>query len=139
MNDIHIIYPLIALAWLTIVVLMLIPYRRIKAIKRRELTANDFSLGESDKVSDYVALANRNYMNLLELPVIFYLVCTLMYITHNVSLLAVILAWSYVALRAMHSLVHVTYNNVRHRLACFALSNFVVMGMLATLTITLCS
>ena len=29
-------------------------------------------------------------------------------------------------LRAIHSLIHVTYNNVMHRLAAFALSNLVL-------------
>ncbi|MEI9932051.1 MAG: MAPEG family protein [Rhizomicrobium sp.] len=39
------------------------------------------------------------------------------------------LAWSYVALRTVHTLIQVTYNNVNHRLIPFTLSNFVVIAM----------
>jgi hypothetical protein len=35
----------------------------------------------------------------------------------------VAMAWTYVGLRAVHSLVHLTYNKVFHRLTLFALSN----------------
>jgi len=127
---------MIAMAWWTVLVLMLIPYRRVKAIKAKELTPNDFSLGESSNVSPYVALANRNYMNLLEAPIIFYVIGSLMYITGNVTLVAVVLAWCYVGLRSMHSIVHVTYNHVGHRLLFFASSNFVLMALLVSLTVS---
>ncbi len=137
MNSISIIYPIIVIAWWTLIILLLIPYRRIKAIKSREITPQDFSLGESTNVSSYVALANRNYMNLLEAPIIFYVVCSAMYLTNNVTKTAVILAWCYVALRAAHSLVHVTYNNVRHRLLFFATSNFVLIALLTSLTMSI--
>jgi hypothetical protein len=51
------------------------------------------------------------------------------YVTHTVDALAVNLAWGYVALRALHSLIHLSYNNVIHRLSFFALSNFVLMAL----------
>ena len=38
------------------------------------------------------------------------------------------MAWTYVGLRAVHSVIHVTYNNVMHRLSAFALSN-IVLGL----------
>ena len=37
-----------------------------------------------------------------------------------------ILAWIYVGLRAAHSVVHLTYNNVVHRLAVYAASALVL-------------
>ena len=37
--------------------------------------------------------------------------------------LAVAIAWTYVALRIVHSLIHLTYNHVMHRLAAFTASN----------------
>jgi hypothetical protein len=42
---------------------------------------------------------------------------------------AIGLAWAYVALRVLHSAVHLTYNHVIHRLVLFAASN----GMLVVL------
>ena len=65
-------------------------------------------------------------MNLLELPVLFYVVCLMLYVTAGASSLAVSLAWTYVALRIIHSAIHLTYNRVSHRLAAFAISNAVL-------------
>ena len=45
------------------------------------------------------------------------------------ALTAIVLAWFYVGLRALHSGIHLTYNKVQHRLAVFALSN-VLLAML---------
>ena len=39
------------------------------------------------------------------------------------------MAWIYVGLRLAHSLVHITYNRVVHRLLLFAASSFLLMAM----------
>jgi hypothetical protein len=65
-------------------------------------------------------------MNLLELPTLFYPACLMFYVAGRVDGPAVALAWGYVVLRAVHSAMHLTYNNVFHRLAVFALSNLVL-------------
>ncbi len=121
--------PFLGMALLTFTVLGLIPQRRFRAVFAKQVTPDDFALGESPQVPGHVALANRNYMNLLELPMLFYAVCLALFVTGTVDALALGLAWTYLALRAVHSLVHVTYNKVVHRLALFAVSNFVLMGL----------
>jgi hypothetical protein len=95
------------------------------------VVAADFKVGESLAVPDAVRIPNRNYMNLLELPVLFYVVCVLFYVAVAPSPSAIGLAWVYVALRVLHSVVHLTYNHVIHRLILFAVSN----GVLFTLWI----
>lgn len=119
-------WPMGAMALLTFAVLLQIPFRRFRAAFGGRVTPDDFKLGESAAVPGDVAIPNRNYMNLLELPVLFY-VAALMFITAGrVDALALDLAWAYVALRAIHSAIHLTYNNVIHRLSVFALSNAVL-------------
>lgn len=117
-----ILYPMGALVGLTFAVLLFVPYRRFKAAFSRQVTADDFKYGESGNVPSQVGIPNRNYMNLLEMPVLFYVACITLYATRGVDAPAVYLAWGYVALRALHSGVHLTYNNVVHRLTLFALS-----------------
>jgi len=68
-------------------------------------------------------------MNLLELPVLFYVVCLAFFVTGKVDTLAVVLAWAYVALRAAHSVIHLSYNNVFHRLSVYAASNVVLLAL----------
>ena len=122
-----ILFPMGALALLTFLVLLLVPVRRFRAAFAGQVGAGDFRYGESARVPGRVSIPNRNYMNLLELPVLFYVVCMLNYVVNpTVSSAALVLAWLYVGLRALHSVVHLTYNNVMHRLAMFAASNLVL-------------
>ena len=132
-----ILYPMVALAGLTFVVLLLIPIRRFRAAFAGAVTADDFRYGESARVPPDVALPNRNMMNLLELPMLFYVACLTAYVTHGENAYLVQLAWIYVALRAAHSLVHVTYNRVSHRLLIFAASNVVLIMLWTNLLRTL--
>jgi hypothetical protein len=66
-------------------------------------------------------------MNLLELPMLFYVVCIVLYLTAGTSTATIALAWVFVVLRIAHSLIHLTYNRVVHRLAAFTASNLALV------------
>jgi hypothetical protein len=119
--------PMEALAGITFVVLLLIPFARAIAVRRGQLGMIDFEMGESIRVPDRVALPNRNYMNLLELPLLFYVICLMHYVAGRVDGRVVTLAWLYVAMRGLHSAIHLTCNNVPFRLAAFAASNVLLV------------
>jgi len=95
--------------------------------------ARDFVLGESADVPADVALPNRIFMNLVEVPVLFYALVGIAFATHQVDAISVGMAWLYVALRLIHSLIYFTYNHVVHRFAVFATSNLVVLAMIVYL------
>jgi hypothetical protein len=126
MNSTQILFPVFALVALTFVVLLMIPFARFRAAFAGRVTAADFALGESARVPAETRLPNRNYMNLLELPLLFYVACLGLYVTGKVDQTALAVAWLYVGLRALHSLIHLSYNNVIHRLTAFAASNVVL-------------
>ena len=115
-------------AW-TFAVLALVPIRRFRAAGQGKLNAGDFRFGESVRVPGAVSLTNRNFMNLLELPLIFYVGCIVLYVTLSVDVVALALAWLYFVLRVAHSVVHLTYNNVVHRLALYAASSMVLLAL----------
>jgi hypothetical protein len=120
--------PMGAMALLTFAVLLFIPLRRFRAGFAGEVGTEDFKFGESARVPGHVAIPNRNYMNLLELPMLFYVAGLMYYVAGRVDGRVLAIAWAYVALRAIHSVIHMTYNDVRHRLTVFAISN-VVLGV----------
>jgi hypothetical protein len=68
-------------------------------------------------------------MNLLEAPLLFYVICLMDAVAGRVDGVVLTLAWAYVALRCLHSLIHLTYNHVIHRLVAFAASNGVLGAM----------
>lgn len=126
-----ILAPMGALALLTFAVLLNIPFRRFAAAARGRVGRDDFKFGESPNVPGSVSIPNRNYMNLLEAPALFYVICLIALYKDSATPVFANLAWAYVALRALHSIIHLTYNAVLHRLTAFALSNFVLIAMWA--------
>ena len=118
--------PMGAMALLPFLVLTAIPFRRFGAGRAGLVTAENFRFGESARVPGQVSIPNRNDMNLLELPLLFYVACLMYFLAGRVDGAVLAVAWIYVALRAAHSLIHLTYNNVCRRLAAFAASNLVL-------------
>ena len=121
--------PVSVLALWTAVVLLLTGGRRVLAVRARQVSRQAFRLGEAADVPEGVALANRNFMNLLEMPVLFYVVSIAFYVTHRVSHGALVLAWIYVGLRLLHSWEHLTTNHILRRLIAFTLSNVVLVTL----------
>ena len=125
MKSTAILYPVFALvAWTFLVLLRLAQVRIFSHLHPKE-----FRYGEAPTVPPHVSIPNRNYMNLLELPLLFYVVCILLFVTGVTSTNALFLAWTYVMLRIVHSLIHLGYNNVLHRLGVFACSNVVLASL----------
>jgi hypothetical protein len=106
-------------AW-TVCILILVALRHLKEARGAK---------KSSEAKSTATLANRNYMNLLEAPVLFYVACLTAFVTGAASWLFVAFAWVYVGLRVAHSLIHVTYNRVAHRFPVFAAS-IAVLGLL---------
>ena len=63
-----------------------------------------------------------NLRNLFETPVLFYALCLTWLATQSATRAMLAAAWADVALRALHSAIHCTYNRVNHRFAAFAAS-----------------
>jgi hypothetical protein len=121
--------PVCVLVLWTGLVVLLTGVRRVLAVRAGRVTTHAFKLGESSDVPPDVAVCNRNFMNLLEMPVLFYVGCLAFYVTRRVDSVVLLLAWLYVALRLAHSIVHLGPNRVVVRLAAFASSNFVLLAI----------
>lgn len=72
-----------------------------------------------------------NYNHLHEQPTIFYALMFFAAITGGGDPTALKLAWAYVALRVVHSLVQATFNRVIVRFSVFALATLVLVVMVA--------
>jgi len=129
MTDTAILAPVAALVGWTLFVLLFVPFRRFRAAFAGKVSARDFKFGESVNVPGDVVIPNRNFMNLLEAPVLFYVVCIALYVMHKSDPGTVTLAWVYFGLRVVHSLVHLTYNHVMHRLVVYAASTVVLVTL----------
>jgi len=72
-----------------------------------------------------------NYNHLMEQPTHFYAVALALAMLGDASAWSVGLAWTYVALRVVHSLWQVLVNNIQVRFALFATSSLVLFALTA--------
>jgi hypothetical protein len=128
-----IIWPVIALAGLTACIWVLMYVRRISEIRESKINPQSLATSENASARLKNVSAADNFSNLLEIPVLFYTVCVIFFITGEVAQFQLVLAWIYVALRFAHSLIHVTYNRVVHRWAVYVSSTIVLFMMWGSL------
>ena len=80
-------------------------------------------------IPDFVAKTTRNFNNFFEVPTLFYAGGAVYLVLDQTGQLAVISAWILVAARVLHSIIHLSYNNVLHRPVIFAIGNLSVLVM----------
>ena len=123
------IQPIVALVILTgIVWVMMVVYRNV-AIIRGAASVRYFQTHTAEAPAEWVERPARAYMNLLELPVLFYVVCLLMLVTGRFDAVQVSLAWLFILIRYAHAIVHIGFNYVPLRFAAFA-SGAITLGVL---------
>ena len=128
-----ILLPVIALVLLTAIVWVRLYVERIRELRRRGIDPQSLATAASAAQTLQSVQAADNFRNLFEVPVLFYALCAVLAFTQSVSPLFVMGAWLYVALRYIHSFIHLTYNRVIHRFTVYVLSTvilFVLWGVL---------
>ncbi len=129
MNQESILFPVFALAGLTFFVSLWMARLRFMAVKRGDLDRRYYKLNRGWELPDYLVKVSRNFENLLEIPVLFYVISLMIYLTKQADFAHVSLAWVYVGTRFVHTYVHTTYNNVRHRMIPFMLGGILLIAM----------
>jgi hypothetical protein len=128
MSLLMVLLPLFVEVVLTFVLLFWMAGLRTGALRRGEVRLDDIALREPNWPRSTLGVAN-SYHNQLELPVLFYVLTILAYVTHHAGLAFVLLAWVFVVLRVLHAGIHVTSNNVSVRGPLFGASALVLAIM----------
>ena len=127
----HFLTPVLALILWTFVMWALMYKRRIPAMRAITSNIQDFiddpKLGE--KIPAKARWAADNYNHLHEQPVIFYALMFYLFLTAQVDPINLYLAWGYVGIRVVHSLVQVTSNKVMVRFSLFVLGSLLLIAM----------
>jgi hypothetical protein len=124
-----IIYPVFCLVMLTFIMAFATGTSRLISVRRKQINPKYYVLLSGDTPPDYVQKIGRNFANLLEVPVLFYLLAVLVITLDINNTLLLNLAWLYVALRLVHTIIHVSYNYVMHRFMVFGLSVLTLLTM----------
>jgi hypothetical protein len=124
--------PLLAMVGLTLLVWLRLYMVRIPEMRSSRIHPQRLA-GSADKHLLKDTRASDNFINLFEVPVLFYV---LVLGTMQVGLADsgfVLLAWIFVGLRTLHSLIQCSYNRVMHRFAVYSLATGVLIVYLARL------
>ena len=132
-----ILYPVFAMFLLVGVVLLRMRSMRFAAVRSGEVSVGFYRAYPEGGEPEPLRVVSRHYVNLFEMPVLFYVGVILTYVTHQVSYWMITCAWAYVGLRYLHSWVHLTSNDVRVRFSLYFASAFVLLLMWATLLVQL--
>jgi hypothetical protein len=123
--------PMLGMMLLTLLVWLYLFVGRVGYARRHKLDIEQFKTPAAVQAlmpGDESAPSN-NLKNLFELPVIFYALCLYLTVTLQVDGFYASCAWAFLVLRALHSLIHCSYNRVAHRFAVYILSSIVLWVM----------
>jgi hypothetical protein len=130
MTPTPILTPVLALIVLSLLVWIWMYATRIPAMQRAGIDPRNARFpGSLDVLPDSPRQIANNYNHLMEQPTIFYAMVFYLFLTGQSDPLYVGLAWAYVALRVIHSLIQCTINVVPLRFTVFSLSTLVLMAM----------
>jgi hypothetical protein len=124
-----ILYPAFGMFLLTSLVLARLAVLRVGALGRGEIALDYYTLYQTGEEPAHIRVVTRNFLNLFEVPVLFYVITILIYVTRETTPWLVAGAWLYVALRWVHTAVHLTSNRVQLRFRIYGVSNLVLLAL----------
>jgi hypothetical protein len=131
-------YPCGAMAALTALVWLKLYTDRLGEMKTKRIDPQALASAQATAQLERTQ-ASENFRNLFEAPVLFYVLCIAIAANGGATPGFVAAAWAYVALRALHSLIHVTYNRVTHRFLVYVASTLLLFGLWAAFLVRIAS
>jgi hypothetical protein len=123
--------PILTLIAWTMIMWVWMYATRIPAMSQLKVQPQDHPNGLKGVLPGDVEKVANNYNHLHEQPTLFYALALTAHVGNLVDGLAISLAWGYVGLRVLHSLVQATVNLVVLRFAVFALASLVLIALCA--------
>jgi hypothetical protein len=127
MDNILIIYPVLPVVLMNFIVMFHMRYMIVKAIKNRDTKYKYFRAYEGS-APEYLLTARHHYKNFFEIPILFYLLCLVLYIIDDVSAIDLWIAWLFVIFKGIHSYIRITSNYVPYRAYSFNVCAFLLLG-----------
>src|SRR3990170_883116 len=129
-----ILAPVVALVAWTLVVMLWMMVARRRAFAQMGISWSTIPRGSRGKdldgrAPDEAQWPSHNYNHLMEQPTIFYAIALTLALIDFGGGINYLLAWGYVGLRVIHSLIQSTVNIVKFRLLVFALASACLLGL----------
>ncbi|MEQ8744568.1 MAPEG family protein [Parasphingorhabdus sp.] len=133
MENSPLLQPMVALILWTMLIWLWMYVTRIPAMNKAKIDTANLVGGTGGNLDDLlppqVQWKAHNYNHLLTEPTLFYAICVVLILSGQDFGLNVTIAWLYVGLRVLHSLIQVTVNRVMFRFMVFALSSLCIIAL----------
>jgi hypothetical protein len=128
MFDLAVFKPAFAMIALTFMVWLRLYQTRLGEMNNKRIHPQKVALSKEMNLLEDSRAAD-NFRNLFELPVLFYLALIVAAAFGMVGPVFLFLAWTFVALRFLHSYIHCSYNRVKDRFTAYLLSSLSLWAM----------
>ena len=119
MSELSLVYPMLALVLLTSGVLIVLFRSRVRMVRAGLAPVSYFRVFQGSPEPEFAAKPARHFTNLFEAPTLFYVACLTAMVAGVTGTAVVALAWGYVAMRYLHTYIHLGSNRVRHRMRVY--------------------
>jgi hypothetical protein len=120
------IAPVVALVIWSLIMLIWLYATRIPAMAKAKVKPGEATKAQMEALPGAANVAN-NYNHLMEQPTIFYAICFALQFLEQTHDINIGLAWLYVALRVVHSLLQATVNFIPLRFLIFVAASVVLV------------
>ena len=127
MDQLTLLTPVLVLVIWTFIIFLIMAFGRVSFMNNPQDAAD--SKDYKNQLPTWVNRTADNYNHLFEQPVAFYAVTLSIALINNFDILVVQLAWAYVLIRVIHSLVQLTINIVLVRFFLFASGWLIIVFM----------
>ena len=134
MQPISILLPVLALAFWTFIIFAIMAPARFYFLRMKHPQTAAHTKNLKGILPPWTERVADNYNHLFEQPVVFYAIALSIAVINNIEPLMIQLAWVYVALRVLHSIVQITFNFVPLRFTLFVTS-WLILGYMIAFTI----
>ena len=134
MQQISILLPVLTLAFWTFIIFAIMAPARFYFLRMKHPQTAAHTKNLKGLLPPWIERVADNYNHLFEQPVVFYAIALSIAVINNIEPLMIQLAWVYVALRVLHSIVQITFNFVPLRFTLFVTS-WLILGYMIACTI----
>lgn len=127
MSEHGMITPVVALVIWSLIMLIWLYATRIPAMAKAKVKPGEATKAQMEALPS--ANVANNYNHLMEQPTLFYALCFALELLGQANDINIDLAWLYVVIRIVHSLLQATVNFIPIRFLIFVLGSLVLMAL----------
>jgi len=127
--DTAILLPPVAMVLLTGIAWLRLYSDRLRELRERRIHPQQLATAQQAAQMLQNVQSSDHFRNLFEVPVLFYALCAFLAISRLTNPLLLASAWGFVALRALHTCIHLTSNQVIRRFQAYVASTLLLYFM----------